>query len=337
MMEFTQRNKVPHFDENVMPFVFLSAYETMVKKTLKSDYLLAYCGTQNALMPFRKYSVKGFTLLQPLSTPVSLDGNLLTKENEKLFLDEVVKTVAEQKLAIRIIQAYSYVVFNAPPNKSLSCPFGTYILNLENNTEEKLFANLDPKKRNKIRNAQKNNVVIRWGNSLEDFYTLYSATMKRSNMFCEPYSYFKELSEQMGAQHVLCGVSYHEDRPQAAVFIPFSKYGGYYLYGATTDKLEQAGAMDILQWELIKKLKHIGVKKYDFTGARLSNVSGTKLDGIQDFKKKFGGELIEGFLWKINIDNAKCLLFDNLIKLNNTLKGNKAYMDIIDEENAKKN
>jgi lipid II:glycine glycyltransferase (peptidoglycan interpeptide bridge formation enzyme) len=221
------------------------------------------------------------------------------------------------------------------PDNSKFCPFGTYILNLEHSSEDALFANLHPKRRNTIRNAEKNNVAVKWDHTPADFYQLYKATMKRSNMFCEPFVYFKELVAHLGSEHILCGVSYYENKPQAAVFIPYSNYGGYYMHGATNDTIEQPGAMDYLQWEVIKKLKNNGAKRYDFVGARLSDVTGTKLEGIQNFKKRFGGELMQGYLWKKDIDTLQCKLFDTLLSLNQVLKSKKRLKDIIDEESGK--
>ena len=86
---------------------------------------------------------------------------------------------------------------------------------------------------------------------------------------------------------------------------------------------------------MITELKKRGVKKYDFVGARLSDVSGTKLAGIQKFKKRFGGELKRGYLWKKDINLMKCKLFDLALKVKLKLKGVSMPKDIIDQEKIK--
>ena len=217
------------------------------------------------------------------------------------------------------------------PDNATSCPFGTYILNLENHTEDELFNNLHPKRRNSVRVAEKNELTVKWTNTVDDFYTLYEDTMKRAGMFCEPYEYFKQMIALLGEQQVLCGVSYFKNRPQAALCVPFSRYSAYYMHGATSDNHE-AGAMDFLQWEAIKILKAKGVKQYNFVGARLSDISGTKLDGIQNFKKRFGGELERGYLWKMDLNKFQCFLYDSLLSFKLILKGKRRMKDIIDEE-----
>lgn len=334
-MKLVTRNEIAlkaAFNENGLPYFLLAGYENFLSGN-GDEYLLFYFDKLNALMPVRKYSVKGFSLLQIIYPPVILNGKRLSVNDEKQFLNEFVTLVKKQKIAIRIIQSYSYAVFSTVPDDSISCPFGTYVINMSGYSEDELFSHIDPKGRNKIRNAQKNGVELKWGIDLiNDFYVLYKSTMEKSKMYCDPIVHFKQMVDNLGSDNVLCGVSYLNDKPQAALFIPYTNYCGYYLHGAMAAKMDNPGAMDYLQWEAISILKQKGVKQYDFVGARLSNVSGTKLEGIQNFKKKFGGELIKGYLWKIDIDNVQCKLFDGLLIVNRTIKRAAKHRDIIDEE-----
>jgi lipid II:glycine glycyltransferase (peptidoglycan interpeptide bridge formation enzyme) len=48
------------------------------------------------------------------------------------------------------------------------------------------------------------------------------------------------------------------------------------------------GSSNLLQWEIIKKLKSLGVREYDFVGGRVEVPKGSKLEGIQRFKQRFG-------------------------------------------------
>jgi lipid II:glycine glycyltransferase (peptidoglycan interpeptide bridge formation enzyme) len=82
-------------------------------------------------------------------------------------------------------------------------------------------------------------------------------------------------------------------------------------------------------------MKTKGVKEYDFVGARLSDITNTKLEGIQNFKKRFGSELVKGYLWKLDIDKTKCKTYDSLLKIKCKLKGTKFPKDIIDQELSK--
>jgi aminoglycoside 3-N-acetyltransferase len=87
-----------------------------------------------------------------------------------------------------------------------------------------------------------------------------------------------------------------------------------------------------LNWTTIQLLKKKGVKRYDFVGARLSHIAGSKLEGIQQFKRRFGAELEEGFLWKKDLDIFDCMVFDELVRFSYKLKKQSPLLDIIDEE-----
>jgi aminoglycoside 3-N-acetyltransferase len=90
--------------------------------------------------------------------------------------------------------------------------------------------------------------------------------------------------------------------------------------------------MNYLHWNTIKLLKLKGVKRYDFVGARLSDVSGTKLEGIQQFKERFGAELEEGFLWKMNLNKFDIFVFDFLIYAKHKANNLNPPIDIIESE-----
>src|ERR1700722_6855190 len=170
---------ITDFNEEILPYFFSSGYELFSTRLNNDKYSLFYSESVNALMPVRSYVVKTFTLLQIIYPPITIAGERLSEKNEKQFLEEFVELVKRQKLGARITQSYSYAVFKSVPNSSISCPFGTYWLDLKNHTEDELFERIDPKGRNKIRNAQKNGVVLKWDNRLiDDFYLLYKDTME---------------------------------------------------------------------------------------------------------------------------------------------------------------
>ena len=60
-----------------------------------------------------------------------------------------------------------------------------------------------------------------------------------------------------------------------------------------------------------------------------------KLEGIQNFKKRLGGELIKGYLWKKDISPLICWAYDSLLLLKLKVKGKKVPLDIIEQETKK--
>ncbi len=340
-MEIVQHTEIGKFihvsDLKKLPYHFSSEYIDFSIKILKRNCLLFHSKALNAIMPVSSYRVRSFRLLQPIFPPLSPTGEKMSLDNERIFLNDFITIVKKNRTGIRVIQPPGYSVFQATPEHSIFCPFGTYLLTLENRSESEIFEKIHPKHRNVIRNAIKEGVEIRWGDdTLDDFYELYQSTMQRSSMYCEPADYFRQMKFFL-KDMLLCGVAYYKGKPQGALIVPYSGYGGFYMFGATAPKVEVTGSMNLLQWEVIKLLLKKGVKRYDFAGARLSNVTATKLEGIQNFKKRFGGELVQGYLWKMDIDSTSCKIFDNLLKVNRLLKGGKKYNDIIDEELEKCN
>lgn len=92
--------------------------------------------------------------------------------------------------------------------------------------------------------------------------------------------------------------------------------------------------MNLLQWNVIKKMKENNVKFYDFMGARMNPEVGSKYEGIQRFKERFGGELKKGYLWKYSLNDFKYWLYRLLVFIYS--KGH-FHGDIIDQERKRGN
>jgi lipid II:glycine glycyltransferase (peptidoglycan interpeptide bridge formation enzyme) len=79
---------------------------------------------------------------------------------------------------------------------------------------------------------------------------------------------------------------------------------------------------------MMKHLRDKGVKTYDLVGVRL-NSSNESLQGVFRFKKGFGGDLKEGYLWKIDIAPIPMKIYDFLVRIR---QGKNIQKDIIDQE-----
>ncbi len=320
---------------NEMPYFYLPAYAAFCKDFSKEE-ICFYTDSESNSIACKTWKNKFLALLQPLYAPLNQNGKRLSQEEEKKFLDNFLSSVKKNKTAHRICQSPTFAVFGTHPAASIHAPFGTYFVDLENNDTITLYKNIHGKHRNVIKNAEKSAIEIKYGkDALSDFYSLYKSTMQRSEMYCESITYFKELYKAL-EQHIICGVAYHNKIPQGALFMPYTKFAAFYLYGASAEKIEVNGAMNYLHWNTMQLLKEKGVKRYDFVGARLGNV-GLKLKGIQQFKERFGATLEKGYLWKKDISLSKCKTFDSLVSLKLKLKGQKIPMDIISQELQKLN
>jgi len=318
------------------PYFYSEAYNVFTNK-FEGKELFITADPEGNTMVCRKWKNKFLVIIQPLYPPLNAVGERLTESEEKNFLENFAKFISSGKLAHRITQPENSAIFKEVPDSSIRAPFGTYYLDLANNTEQKLFEGLHSKHRNVIRNAEKNNVEIKYGMEvIKDFFTMYEQTMRRSGKYCQPLSYFESIYNQM-PQNIVCGVAYYNGKSQGGLFMPYSSFGAFYLYGASAETIEINGAINFLHWETIKLLKSKGIKRYDFVGARLTDVRESKLGGIQQFKERFGAQLEKGLLWKLDINRSYCRLFDSMVSFKLKLKGIKPPQDIIDEELAKIN
>ncbi len=312
------------------PYFYTEEYQHILQKTENKKSIIIH-DTTGTNIACRVWKNKFLVNLQPMYPPLSLTGQRLDITEESKFLNKFVSFAKKMKIA-RITQPDNFALFQCVPKNSVNTPFGSYTMNLENFTEEALFAKLHSKHRNVIRNAEKHGVVLKYGiEVIDDFYLLYQQTMERSAMYCNDISYFKEFFNFL-PQNTLCGVCYYNNIPQGGLFIPFSNFGSFYLYGASAESKGINGSINYLHWNTIKLLKEKGVKRYDFAGARLSDISGTKLEGIQQFKERFGSALENGFLWKKDLNKFNCLVFDLLMYLKHKLNDLTPSKDIIDQE-----
>jgi hypothetical protein len=315
---------------NEFPFPFLQNFADFINNQPLKKFILFYDQKGNSIPAILSKS-SFLKVLQFQFSPIDKYSKQLSINDENLFLDELVSFITREKLCDKIIQGANHALFKTFPKKSIHVPFGSYKMNLKNSLEE-LFNNLHGKNRNVIKNAQRKGIKILYGRKvLIDFYFLYEKTTKRSNMYCEEINYFKKLYDCLGA-NIVCSVCYHGNEPLGGLFMIYTNYCGFYLYGASSDKTTINGAINYLQWEMISLLKSKGVKMYDFVGARLSDVEGTRLGGIQKFKQRFGSRLEKGYLWKIEINRTKCFLHKILLKIKLKLKGVPFPTDIIDQE-----
>jgi hypothetical protein len=327
-------SELPGFEKNreLFPFFFLESYAQYLDEAGHGEWLLFVSADGECMMPVRRYRSRFLRLVQILYVPLKKTGRL--EEDQELgFLETFLDCVRTGNHADRIVQPPTHVVFRKAPLNTVSCGFGTWYLSLNELTEEELWKRLHGKHRNVIRNAQNQGVIIKEGaDQLDIFFELYRATMQRSDMYVDPVSEFRQLYSALKPDHIVCAVAYFQGKPQGGILLPYTHFGAYYVYGASADRMEVNGAVNYLHWTMILLMKKRNVARYDFVGTRLTTIKGSRLEGIQQFKVRFGSELEKGCLWKTDVNRFKCRLYDRLLELYWKLKRMSWKGDIIDQE-----
>lgn len=276
--------------------------------------ILPYTIIRKAIFRMVRFRVETIPLTQELAAG-----------EEKSFLNNVVEYFRSAG-ADMIIPATTNTIFRTYPDGAIAAPYGTYIIDL-GQPEETLWANLHPKHRNVVRNAMKKGVEIRSGPEyLNTAYELVRNTLKRSRLGFMNYREFKRFALALG-ENLKILVAYHQGVAQGCAVVPFSDYSAYYLYGGSISH-PLTGAMNLLQWESMRMFRTMAVRRYDFVGVRISPEKESKQERLMTFKQRFGGSLVQGYMWKYPIWRLKYAVYSKAVHF---MRGG----DIVDHERHK--
>lgn len=292
---------------------------------------VVYLASEDYIIPYEIRKKYIFSFGRYLSEPFCLNQSANSVEKRKEFINSAQMYISRNKLSDWQDSVGAYTMFDVYPDNSRRIGFGNLVVDLENETEV-LLANMTSKHRNMVRRAEKDGVTIQIGGLelLDDYCDLDEQTWKRSGQPPVDRSVYEKMLSCMPSS-AFVAVSYYNGVPQSGMLSYYNNQMMYYMYGASADR-PTVGANNYLHWEIMKEMKARGVKKYSFVGFRLGVNPDGKLAGIQHFKKGFGGELIEGYLFKATFSKPKRLLFEFLYRLKNKTGYTE---DAIDQEASK--
>lgn len=183
------------------------------------------------------------------------------------------------------------------PSRGRFTPEYTLVLNLEK-SEEEILVQMKPKGRYNIQVALKHGVTVHKqikrevpGRDFDDFYKLLKRTSQRDSFRIHPKFFYEKLLETLDASLFLAYAP-HEKRVVAGIIVVYYKDTATYYYGASSHADRALMAPYLLQWEAIREARSRNMKKYDFLGLAPPHEKNHPLQGVTEFKKKFGGEEI---------------------------------------------
>lgn len=311
------------------PVQFLREYSQFYQQYYNNEIKILYSEYINAYIPLRLFKVKLFHFGQLLHAPIR-DNKELNAEEQQLFFEELTEYLKNEQIVERLIQPHPSGILKAVPQGAQSCKFGTYINSLDKINEEELLSAFDIKYRKAVNHAVKNGAVVKFGwDHFNDFYKLYNNTTSRAGIYCDPEDYFKTMRDCLGDAHMEVGVIYDNDQAIGALLMLYTRYAALCTHAGSGGESKLYGGMKLLHYETMKRMKQKGVRLYDLVGVRI-NSENEALEGIFRFKRGFGGELKEGYLWKMDISIMRSRVYDMMMKLRNPKDGK--IRDIIDEE-----
>lgn len=184
----------------------------------------------------------------------------------------------------------------------------TVLINMQNSTLDEIWKNINDKRKNKIRKAEKNSLIIKTSDNLVDFYELLIGMNRRTSMHSKPREFYHDIEKCYGDEHSRILTAYFEKKPIAAIMITGNINAWHYWQGAV-DTNYNVGAGEMLQWQAINYV--FGKTKcYD-----MCVIEKQKLPNLAQFKQGFGGALAN-----YNIINKSSLSLRILRKLTSKFK-----------------
>jgi hypothetical protein len=281
-------------------------------------------GQLRCVLPYTVVRKPGFRMVRFRVETIPLEADFDEAE-EKSFLNSVVEYFRSAG-ADMILPASNTTLFRTYPEGAKAAPYGTFIKNLDQ-PEDVLWNEVSEAYRKDIRRAIKTGAEIQRGiQYLDTAYNLIADTLKRSGAKLKSYEEFR--SNVLGfGDNVKIFVAIHQGEVQACLVVPFSQHTAYTLYGGTIPQ-PLKGAMHLLHWEAIRQFHEMKVKHFNFTGARINPEKGSKQEGIATFKMRFGGKMVQGYMWKYSFRALKFAAYSVAFRL---LKGG----DVVDLEHHK--
>jgi hypothetical protein len=252
-------------------------------------------------------------------------GPSLDPVEEKSFLNSVVQYFRSVRADV-IVPPTNNALFRTYPDGASTAPYGSYVVDLQQ-TEEMLWRNVSQTSRRHIHAAQKGGVVIREGMEfLEPAYDVIRETFSRSKMGFMNRDSFKRFALSLGINGKLLRAEYRGIAQSYSLFA-FSSPCVYWIYGGNIQDPHQ-GAMKLLHWKAIQLFRNLGVRKYDFFGARINPPKGSKQEGINQMKRQLGATLSRGYVWKYSLRPWRASIYSLGVRL--LKKG-----DLVDQEQHK--
>lgn len=187
--------------------------------------------------------------------------------------------------------------------KTSDQPKYLFAMDINGRTPEQLLANFKRNTRNHIRKAEKMGVKVRElkREELNKLKQITKSTSERRHFTDRPLSYYEQMYDLFGqkdeAKFILAEAKIEGAKTMtplsAAMFMLYGSEIIYLFSGSDQKYMRDYNAQYLIQWHMIKYAAEHGFSRYNFYGINGLPDPSSKDYGIYDFKKGFGGQVIE--------------------------------------------
>lgn len=225
-------------------------------------------------------------------------GGPLVKDNNKDVFEALLRrydiTVSRKAIFTQIRNLYKQND-EIPLLESLKYHYNKHLnilISLDESIDQ-IWRSIDARKRTYINRAQKDGFIFSHANSQNEIMEVHSIlrnVYEKAKLPLPPLRYFQNLASVNNeiANTFLFIAKFNSEVAACFVGVCY-KDRIYEYYVGTNKKFAKRNPGDFLLWEILKWGKENGYKIFDFGGAGKPDVE----YGVREYKKKFGGELVE--------------------------------------------
>jgi hypothetical protein len=214
-------------------------------------------------------------------------GPLILEDNDKNQLLSWVLTHLISNKEYYSITFASQTKFNKFLSKDLELIGNkTSIINLTK-SEDELFSNFSKSCRNGIRKAEKNGLIVEFHTHEfpEEFLSILRIMSKSKGLKIKKGEFYREIFNSFSSHGSFVCLAKYNRKYVAGAFILCYNRTAYYWLGCSLTEYNNLSPNNIIQWEIIKKLRERSIIRYD-----MLNLS---IPSIARFKSSFGGTDME--------------------------------------------
>lgn len=191
-----------------------------------------------------------------------------------------------------------------------------------NQSETDLWSQVHSKRRNEIRKAKKNGLQVREIERQELYlaYNILREVYARAKLPLMDYEFFDRCLK-LGSLKCRLAVygAFDGNIIVGTMFVLLYKNVAYDYFAGSHSAYYHMNPNDLIPWEVFLDCKNKGYEVFDFGGAGKPNVA----YGVRDYKKKFGGNLVNYGRYKQSSFRMLYNLFEKMVEIRTSTKDKK--------------